>query len=69
MSMKPDSLLEELRRIVREYISDPNIKAELEKDIERTKVKYVLGELEKYRDRELSAADKEIVKDLVFYFV
>jgi hypothetical protein len=64
--MKPDALLDELRRILREYISDLSISEELENDVERTKVKYVLGELEKYRDRELSDTDKEIVKDLVF---
>jgi hypothetical protein len=67
--MNPDALLDELRRMLREYISDLSIREELEKDVERTKVKYVLGELERYRDRELSAQDEEIVKDLVFYFV
>ena len=61
-------LLLSLRRIIESYVAEPGKKEELLNEVGRTKVKYVLGELEKYRSREITEADGEILKDLFFHF-
>jgi hypothetical protein len=61
-------LLQSLRRIIESYVADAGKKEELLAEVERPKVKYVLGEFEKYRSQEITAADSDIIKDLFFHF-
>ena len=68
MNRVNEDLLQSLRRMIERYIADPAKKEELLGEVERTKVKYVLGEFEKYRSGEIMAADKETIKDLFFHF-
>lgn len=66
--MKENNLLIELHRIIDEYIDDESRKIALKKDINQTKIKYILSELEKLRFKEFTESDKNIIKDLYYYF-
>lgn len=57
-----------LKRLIDSYISDQTIVKELVKEIEPSKVKYILGEIGKNKNKEYSPEDKEDIKDIVFYY-
>jgi hypothetical protein len=61
-------LLNRLREIVDEYVSDVSAASKMKMNIEPSKVKYVLHELERNRTKPISAKDKEAIKDIYFNF-
>jgi hypothetical protein len=57
----------ELTHLLSKYLSDHDavkIKAHLSKN----KVRYVLAELDRLKVKDISEADREIIKDIFFYY-
>ncbi|TDX53271.1 hypothetical protein [Orenia marismortui] len=63
-----NKLLIELQKIIDRYIEDNNYAEKLKQEISPLKIKYVLGELEKNKIKEYSSEDREIIKNIYFYF-
>lgn len=61
-------LLEKLEEIIDSYIVDKEIDKELIENLNPTKIKYILAELEKHKIKELSRIDREVIKDIYFYY-
>ena len=66
--MNNTDLIVNLEGLIKRYIDDKDVVKELIKNIEPSKVKYVLGEIDKYRSKEYSSGDKDLLKDIYFYY-
>lgn len=66
--MGKEELFLKLKKLIDSYIENKEFSNELINEIEPSKVKYVLGELDKKKFKEYSAEDKELIKDIFFYY-
>lgn len=66
--MEIRELKEKLVYLVTEYIEDNELVSEIMKYVDNPKAKYVLGEIERHKSKEYSIADKEIIKDIYYYY-
>lgn len=66
--MNKNELLKKLEVIIYNYIEDETFANELIKFIESTKIKYVLSELEINKKKDYIFEDKELIKDIYFYY-
>ena len=66
--MDKDQLISNLVYLVNKYIDDENTKIQLLKSTIDPKAKYVLGEIERHKNADYTKDDKEIIKDIYFYF-
>lgn len=63
-----NELLNRLELIIYSYIENESFAKELIKHIESLKIKYVLAELDKNKNREYSVEDIELIKDIYFHY-
>lgn len=61
-------LLKRLEEILKQYIENEEIAEELIKYIEPLRIKYILGELDRNKTKDYSDQDKEVIKDIYFYY-
>ena len=61
-------LLKRLEEMLKQYIEDEEVAEKLIKDIEPFRIKYILGELDRNKTKDYSSEDKEVIKDIYFYY-
>ena len=66
--MDKEKLKSNLKYLVNKYIDDINIKKQLLISIENPEAKYFLGEIERNKKIDYSDIDRELIKDIYFYF-
>lgn len=66
--MDKGELFLNLKKLIDYYIENKEVANELISEIEPSKVKYILGELDEKKIKEYSAEDKEVIKDIFFYY-
>lgn len=66
--MNKAELIKKLEEIINSYIMDDKVAKELIKHIDPLKIKYILGELERHKVKEYTLEDKEVIKDIYFYY-
>lgn len=66
--MNKAELKANLDYLVSKYIIDEQMKKELQKYINNLKVKYILGEIDQNKRKEYTKTDKELIKEIYFYY-
>jgi hypothetical protein len=66
--MNKDKLTANLNYLVDKYIIDEKVKGELQEHINNHKAKFVLGEINRNKTKDYTDVDKEIIKDIYFYY-
>lgn len=66
--MNKDKLIANLNYLVDKYIVDKQIKIGLQEYINNQKAKFVLGEINRNKIKDFTDDDKEIIKDIYFYY-
>lgn len=66
--MNKDKLIVNLKYLVDQYITDEQVKLELQEYISSLKTKYVLAEIDRNKVKEYSDNDKGLIKDICYYY-
>lgn len=66
--MNKEQLIANLEGLIKRYINDQDIINKLIKNIEPSKTKYVLGELDRNKSKDYSSKDRNLIKDIYFYY-
>lgn len=66
--MNETELKANLDYLVNKYIIDEQMKTKLQKYIFSLKAKYILGEIDQNKIEEYTDADRELIKEIYFYY-
>jgi hypothetical protein len=66
--MNEKQLFKNMKELIDKYVENKEIATELVGKIEPLKIKYILGELDRNKTKDYCADDKEVIKDIYFYY-
>lgn len=66
--MDKEQLKKNLEYLVNKYIEDTELKKELQVHIHNPKAKFILGEIDRKKNIDYSDSDRELIKDIYFYY-
>ena len=66
--MNEDELLIELQRIIEEYITDTEMVEYLTECVKQLKIKHIIAEMDKNKNKEYSHEDRETIRDIYFCY-
>jgi hypothetical protein len=66
--MNEKQLFKDMKELIDKYVENKEIATELVGKIEPLKIKYILGELDRNKTKDYCAGDKEVIKDIYFYY-